>query len=69
MINTTLLNVRATASTGSYIMGMFEEGDTINVLDTDLVYDENKEFSFYKVLYKDKVGYVVSEYLEIEEMR
>ena len=67
VVKTEYLNVRDNASMYTPIVTILNENDVVKISDSNEIYNEDENISFYKINVNGKEGYVLSNYIEIDE--
>ena len=67
VVNTEYLNVRDNTSMYAPIVTILNKDDIVKISDSNEIYNEDENISFYKINVNGKEGYAVSGYIEIDE--
>lgn len=67
VVNTEYLNVRDNTSMYAQIVTILNKDDIVKISDSNEIYNEDENISFYKINVNGKEGYAVSGYIEIDE--
>lgn len=67
VVNTEFLNVRDNTSMYAQVVTILNQNDIVKISDSNEIYNEDENISFYKINVNGKEGYALSNYIEIDE--
>ena len=67
VVKTEYLNVRDNTSMYTPIVTILNKNDIVKISDSNEIYNEDENISFYKINVNGKEGYALSNYIEIDE--